>query len=150
MPLLAYVKVASVSNEGPSDMVKSGRHAAVWVVAAAVVAMLSGRIGTAHAADAAAGAKIFRQKCSICHSNQPKRNMVGPSLFGVVGRKTGSEPGYHYSVGNQNANLTWDPATLDRYLQSPRTVVPGTKMSFPGLPDAAQRADVIAYLATLH
>ena len=85
----------------------------------------------------------------ICHSVQPGKNMVGPSLFGVVGRKTGSVPGFHYSPANQNANLTWDPATLDKYLQSPRTVIPGTTMTYGGLKDDTKRSDLIAYLATL-
>lgn len=105
--------------------------------------------GTAHAADPAAGKSAFNSSCSICHSPQAGKNMVGPSLFGIVGRKTGSVPGFHYSPANQGANLTWDEATLDKYLQSPRTVIPGTTMTYGGLKDDAKRADLIAYLATL-
>jgi cytochrome c len=75
--------------------------------------------------------------------------MVGPSLFGLVGRKTGSVPGFHYSPANQNANLTWDDATLNKYLQSPRTVIPGTTMTYGGLKDDTKRSDLIAYLATV-
>ena len=75
--------------------------------------------------------------------------MVGPSLFGVVGRQTGSVPGFHYSPANQGAHLTWDAATLDKYLQSPRTVIPGTTMTYGGLKDDTKRADLIAYLSTL-
>lgn len=104
---------------------------------------------TAQAADPAAGKSAFNAACSICHSPQAGRNMVGPSLFGIVGRKTGSVAGFHYSPANQNANLTWDEATLDKYLQSPRTVIPGTTMTYSGLKDDAKRADLIAYLATL-
>jgi cytochrome c2 len=104
----------------------------------------------ARAADPGAGKDVFRQRCAICHSDATGVNKIGPSLFGVVGRKAGSIPGYHYSDANEKSDLTWDVATLDRYLQHPRDVVPGTKMSFPGLPDATARADVIAYLATLH
>ena len=74
----------------------------------------------ANAADPAAGKSVFNSNCSICHSVQPGKNMVGPSLYGIMGRKTGSIPGFHYSPANQNANITWDPATLDKYLQSPR------------------------------
>jgi cytochrome c len=59
-------------------------------------------------------------------------------------------PGFAYSAANRQSGLTWDPATLDRYLTSPRQVVPGTLMTFAGLHDPAQRAAVIAYLATLH
>ncbi len=75
--------------------------------------------------------------------------MVGPSLFGIVGRETGSVAGYSYSTGNKNAHLTWDDATLNKYLESPRDVVPGTKMTYGGLKDPTKRADLIAYLATL-
>ena len=104
---------------------------------------------SAMAADPAAGKTVFTSTCSICHSVQPGKNMVGPSLAGVVGRKTGSVPGFRYSPANQNANLTWDEATLDKYLQSPRTTIPGTTMTYGGLKDDTKRADLIAYLATL-
>jgi cytochrome c len=104
---------------------------------------------SAMAADPATGKAVFTSTCSICHSVQPGKNMVGPSLAGVVGRKTGSVPGFHYSPANQNANLTWDQATLDKYLQSPRTTIPGTTMTYGGLKDDTKRADLIDYLATL-
>jgi cytochrome c len=104
----------------------------------------------ARAQDAAAGEKVFKANCSICHSAQPGRNMVGPSLFSVVDRHSGEIPGFHYSDANKNSGITWTVATLDRYIAGPREVVPGTKMTFPGLKDQKQRADLIAYLATLH
>lgn len=103
----------------------------------------------ANAADPAAGKSVFMSTCSICHSAQPGKNMVGPSLSGIIGRKTGSVPGFHYSPANQNANITWDESTLDKYLQSPRAVVPGTTMTYGGMKDETKRADLIAYLATL-
>ena len=103
----------------------------------------------ARAQDASAGQRVFRSQCSICHSAQPGRNLVGPSLFGVVGRHSGRIPGFRYSAANLNSGLTWDPATLNRYLASPQQVVPGTLMTFPGLRDPEKRADIIAYLATL-
>jgi cytochrome c len=105
--------------------------------------------GPACAADPAAGQAVFKSQCSICHAVQAGKNLVGPSLADIVGRKTGSVSGFHYSVGNQNANLTWDAATLDKYLESPKTVVPGTTMTFAGVKDATKRADLIAYLAML-
>lgn len=111
--------------------------------------LLSGLITSAEAADPAAGKSVFSSQCSICHSPQAGKNMIGPSLFGVVGRKTGSVPGFHYSPANQSANLTWDEATLDKYLQAPRATVPGTTMTYGGLKDDTKRADLIAYLATL-
>ena len=99
--------------------------------------------------DAAAGAAIVKTKCGICHSVVAGQNRVGPSLFGVVGRKAGTEPGYNYSAANKASGKTWDPATLDVYLTNPRGLIPGTKMAFAGLPDAGQRANVIAYLEAL-
>jgi cytochrome c len=105
---------------------------------------------TAHAQNAAAGAQIFRSQCSICHSPQPGRNIVGPSLFGVVGRHSGSIPDFHYSAANRASGLVWDPATLNRYLAAPRQVVPGTLMTYPGLKDDQKRNDLIAYLNSLH
>lgn len=103
----------------------------------------------AAAQDADAGRHVFQSRCSICHTAQPGRNLVGPSLFGVVGRPSGHVPGFHYSTANLSSGLTWDPGTLDRYLTAPRQVVPGTLMTFPGIRDPRERADVIAYLETL-
>ena len=97
-----------------------------------------------------AGEAVFKSQCGICHSVQPGRNQVGPSLAGIVGRKAGQVPGFHYSPANKNSGLTWDEATLDRYLASPSTVVPHTIMTYGGLKDADKRANLIAYLATLH
>ena len=106
--------------------------------------------GPARAADATAGEAVFKSQCSICHSVQPGRNQVGPSLAGIVGRKAGQVPGFRYSPANKNSDLTWDAATLDRYLTSPKDVVPHTIMTYGGLKDADKRANLIAYLATLH
>ncbi len=101
------------------------------------------------AGDATTGQGVFRSQCSICHSPAAGRNIVGPSLFGVVGRHTASVAGFRYSTGNQNANFTWSETMLERYLESPQAIVPGTAMSFGGIKDPAKRADVISYLATL-
>jgi cytochrome c len=118
--------------------------------AAFTVTLLTAVSGTAFAAgDPAAGKSVFQSTCSICHSIQPGQNKIGPTLSGVVGRKTGSVAGYTYSPQNQAANLTWDAATLDKYLEAPRAMIPGTKMTYGGLKDAQKRADLIAYLATL-
>jgi len=105
--------------------------------------------GTARAdGDAAAGKTVFN-KCAICHSPAQGRNMVGPSLFGVVGRKSASVPGFSYSAAMKGVDKTWDPATLDAYLTDPKAMVPGTKMIFPGLKNPDDRKNVIAYLETL-
>src|SRR4051812_1309030 len=83
-------------------------------------------ITPAYGQNAAAGQKLFSSQCSICHSPRPDRNIIGPTLFGVVGRHSGRIPGFHYSQANVRSGLTWDPPTLDRYLTSPQQVVPGT------------------------
>ena len=102
------------------------------------------------AADAVAGQTVFKSQCGICHSPLAGKNMVGPGLFGLIGRKSGSVEGFHYSAANKAANITWNADILDKYLTSPRDVVPGTIMTYAGLKDAAKRADLIAYLETLH
>lgn len=103
----------------------------------------------AGAADPETGGKLFRSQCTPCHSDQPGRNMTGPSLSGVLGRGAGQVEGFRYSDANRKSGLTWDADTLERYLASPRGVVPGTLMTYPGLKDADKRASLIAYLGTL-
>jgi cytochrome c len=97
------------------------------------------------AGDPTKGKQIFA-KCQACHSIEAGVNKIGPSLHGVVGRKAGSLPDYHYTDAMKNSGLTWDEATLDKYLAAPRKLVPGTRMIFPGLPKEKDRQDVIAYL----
>ena len=95
-----------------------------------------------------AGGRItLSRSCKTCHQiGESAKNFVGPELNGVVGRKAGTVPGYNYSDANKNSGLTWDEATLKKYLKNPREVVPGTKMAFPGLPSDEDIANVIAYL----
>ncbi len=95
------------------------------------------------------GAEIFGRLCHICHYNVPGREYIGPSLFGVVGRHVGREPGYHYSKADLAADLVFDAETLDRYITSPRGAIPGTAMTYKGISDPKMRADLIAYLETL-
>ena len=117
------------------------------LTAAALVA-LAGAVPARADGDPAAGKTVFA-KCAICHTIDPAKKGIGPTLFGVVGRKSASIEGFSYSEAMKNANKTWDEATLDTYLTNPKALVPGTKMIFPGLPKAEDRANVIAYLATL-
>jgi len=99
------------------------------------------------AQDAAAGEKDFLV-CRACHQIGPNaKNAVGPVLNGVVGRTAGTFPDYTYSEANKGSVLVWTPEELDKYLTSPQTVVPHTKMIFPGLKDEQKRKDVIAYLS---
>jgi len=101
------------------------------------------------AGDASAGQDVFHSKCGICHSAVAGQNRLGPSLFGVIGRKAGTLPSYDYSDAMKASGKTWDDATLDTYLANPRGTLPGIKMTFAGLPDATDRGNVIAYLDTL-
>jgi len=102
---------------------------------------------SASAATDAAGRQVFR-KCQACHAMEPGKNILGPSLSGIVGRKAGTEPSYSYSPAMKQANIVWDAATLDAYLADPEKVVPGNKMPFPGLKTGQDRTDVIAFLAS--
>jgi cytochrome c2 len=119
-----------------------------WAVLA-VMAVL-GCAMTARAQNVAAGAVVFKAQCGVCHSVAQGKNLIGPSLFGVVGRPAGQSSGFAYSPANRASRLTWDEPTLDRYLASPQEVVPKTIMPYAGLKDDVQRADLIAYLATMH
>lgn len=103
--------------------------------------------GTSAPADEAAGRQVFR-KCQACHSLDPGKNLIGPSLAGIMGRKAGAEPGFTYSDAMKHADITWDSKTLDAYLNDPQKLVPGNRMPFPGLKSEHDRSDVIAYLAT--
>jgi cytochrome c len=110
--------------------------------------LVSAVVHPAAAADVAAGKTVF-WVCSICHSAEAGKNKVGPSLFGVVGRKSASLPDYDYSAAMRTFDKTWDAVTLDAFLADPRALVPGTKMIYRGLKNAEARANLIGYLATL-
>ncbi|MBI1777309.1 MAG: cytochrome c family protein [Proteobacteria bacterium] len=98
--------------------------------------------------DTAAGRKAFSQ-CIACHRAEEGKNLIGPSLFGVYGRPAASVQDFSYSPAMKNSKITWDDASLDKYLENPMAVVRGGRMAFPGVKNATQRADVIAYLKTL-
>ncbi len=95
--------------------------------------------------DAVAGEKAFAV-CKTCHAVAEGKNMVGPSLHAIQGRKSGSVPGYSYSTANKNSGITWTNEKLFQYLETPQRIIPGTKMTYTGLKDPQKRADVIAYL----
>jgi cytochrome c2 len=98
--------------------------------------------------DVTAGKQVF-VKCSLCHYAEPGKVKIGPPLWGVVGRPSGSVPGYNYSTAMKSYNHVWTPENLFVYLQQPMKVVVGTKMAFVGLQSPTDRANVIAYLETL-
>ncbi|MEA2945321.1 MAG: hypothetical protein QOI40_651, partial [Alphaproteobacteria bacterium] len=111
------------------------------------VALLCG--APAHAqGTAAAGKTVFENQCAACHSTEPGKPGFGPSLAAVIGRQSGTLPGFGYTPAMVNAHLTWNAKTLDEFLTSSTQKVPGTSMPV-SLPDASARADVIAYLGTL-
>ncbi|MFO1261598.1 MAG: c-type cytochrome [Sphingomonadaceae bacterium] len=103
----------------------------------------------AHAADATKGKAVFQAQCAMCHQVKPKALGIGPSLAGIVGRKAGTLPGFAYSPAMKKFAKPWTAALLDSYAASPMKAVPGNRMPFAGLADAAKRADLVAYLATL-
>ena len=105
---------------------------------------------TASASVAAADARpaSFAQ-CAACHSVEKGKHGIGPSLAGIYGTKAGDIAGYEFSDALKGSGLTWDDATLDKWLAGPMKLVPGTKMTFAGMTDEAKRKELIAYLKTL-
>jgi cytochrome c len=98
-------------------------------------------------ADAQRGAGLFQSRCGICHTVEADGpNKMGPNLHGLFGRHAGSLPGYSYSPAMRAADIVWGAQTLDQYLTNPHLDVPNDKMPFAGLPNQADRDDIIAYL----
>jgi len=96
--------------------------------------------------DAAHNAALFKTQCSSCH--KVDHNLVGPELGGVFGRKAGAIANFSYSTPLKASGLTWDAATLDKWLTGPAVLVPGTHMTLK-VENPQDRADIIAYLKTL-
>ncbi len=122
----------------------------IKMIIGGAVALTAGA-NVALASDVTAGAAVFK-KCKVCHSAVEGQKKVGPSLYGVVGRTPGTLAGFNYSpamTGFGAGGAVWDAATLAEYLIAPRTLVPKTKMIFPGLSDEADRLNVVAYLDSL-
>jgi cytochrome c len=105
-------------------------------------------------ADAAAGKEVAN-KCTQCHKFEPGAESTGPSLFGMIGRKIASEPGFKYSTGAgsltaySEANGIWTYELFDHYIENPRKAVPGTAMNFFGIKKQQDRSNLMAYLRTL-
>ncbi len=104
---------------------------------------------TAAAAPAAAVEPAAFAQCKACHSVEPGKHGIGPSLAGIWGEEAGDVDGFEFSEAMEHSDLRWNQATLDRYLADPRGTVPGTKMAFGGVKDAAKRQEIIDYLKAL-
>jgi cytochrome c len=119
--------------------------ACAFAAAMAIAGATEAPMTTPVRGDPAHGKSLY-QACQACHSIDD--NDLGPKHRGVVGRRAGSVADYSYSSALRNSGLTWNSTTLDRWLSNPSALVPGTKMYFT-IPDAQDRADIIAYLAEL-
>jgi cytochrome c2 len=96
-------------------------------------------------ADVEKGKVIFDQ-CAACHSLDASGDYDGPTLKDVIGRKAGSLEDYRYSAAMKRSDVTWDAATLDKYVADPQSFIPGNRMAFAGISDKTQRDDLIAFL----
>ena len=112
--------------------------------------VLSGAGWAQDNADVAEGARLYKRACLACHANEAGQNKVGPSLFGVAGRKAGSVPGFNYSQAMKAADVTWEDAAIDKYIADPKKFLPGNKMVYAGLKKGEERKAIVAYLKTLH
>ena len=121
----------------------------VWLGAMALGAAAAPLLASATLAtegNAAKGERLFGT-CAACHSLEPNRSMTGPSLSGLWNRKAGSLASFpRYSPALKSSNITWDDNTLDRWIADPQHLVPGNTMTFPGIKEAGQRADLLAFL----
>jgi cytochrome c len=113
-----------------------------------IAAMMGGALSAAVAAAQETPMNTAFTPCAVCHSVDGS-NGTGPTLQGIIGRKSGTVAGYRYSRAMKSAAIVWDEASLDRYLTDPQALVPGNIMPFSGVADGAQRAELIAYLKTL-
>ncbi len=126
-----------------SLMVISGLRCAVLACALAFVpAAVAGQ------GSPAAGADVF-QRCTLCHTiNKDEGNKIGPNLFGIVGRKVGTAPGFAYSAALKDSGIVWTDAKLKEWVGGPQKMVPGTSIVLVGSLDGQQTDDLIAYLNT--
>ncbi|MFB2558587.1 cytochrome c family protein [Sphingobium sp. sgz301303] len=118
----------------------------MFAVGVGMAAMAGSAIAAMPKGNAAKGQQVFA-RCAACHKVGPNAaGGMGPALNGVVGRAAGSDGGFRYSPAMKGSGIKWDEANLDSFLLGPAKKVPGTKMTFPGMAAAQDRADVIAFL----
>lgn len=154
--LLALTLTAALAGCGKSGGGATGSEGSGSVPASAPVeltdaqklALLADLPAPYKTADVAHGKLVFAI-CKSCHTvAQGGADMTGPNLWGVLGRKAGSEGKFNYSDGLKAAGFVWDAAKLDTWIADPRAMIATTKMSFVGLKDPKDRIDVVAYLQT--
>lgn len=138
---------ATETAEAPAETAPAAETPAAAPAATLVALEITDASGAQLSGDTARGQRIFAQ-CATCHSIEQGVNRVGPSLHGIIGRESGTIPGFRYSAANQSSDIVWSEQELFTYLENPRARIPGTIMAFVGLRNPQQRADVIAYLKT--
>lgn len=145
--LSAVVQAAEEGNV--EDAAEADEPGASTPQGAAATPTAAARPSPAATTAAAAEPPALWPVCSACHAVEPGEHGIGPSLASVVGSRAASKPGFDYSQPMKDSGLTWNEANLNRYLEDPRGVVPGTSMAYAGLKNAQQRQAMIDYLKTL-
>jgi len=126
-----------------------------FLTAALAALALSASVPAFAAGDPVHGQVVFRGTCGVCHLALPHvaradaATHIGPNLYGVVGRQSGTLPGFHFSAAMHGANIVWTYDKLRAYAHAPQTYIPNVRMAFPGLPNQKDADDVAAYLASL-
>lgn len=138
------------ASEAPATLGQAASVSALPVPVAAASAEKAAILATLPApydqADLDNGRRVFA-RCRSCHTiTEGGPSMTGPNLYGMFGRQAAAQAGFNYSDALRNAGFVWNGAQLDQWLENPRTFLRGTKMSFAGIPDPADRRDVIAFL----
>lgn len=116
---------------------------AAWMAATLCAA---GAASMALAQDAGRGQKLF-EECAACHSpDRAAIDTIGPTLYGIAGRKAGEGTDFRYSPAMKRSGITWSRDSLNEFVADPQKLVPGNRMPYSGMPDAKARADLVAYL----
>ena len=118
---------------------------ALWPALLLLLAIVPSQQSSAGPAE---GRRYFAANCAACHSTSRGENRIGPSLARIIGRKSGTAPGFNYSPGLKAANITWSTESLDRWLQRPTNDVHTTRMMI-SVHSRTDRQNLIAYLQTL-
>jgi cytochrome c len=145
---LTCITDAAVDAPADADTPRARTHALHRPRVARIaltVLLAAGATGALAQADAKRGEKVF-EECRACHGLEPGVHNVGPSLAGLLGRKTAANDHFRFSPALRRSNLTWNRQTLDAFVADPQKVVPANRMPYSGLPDAKDRADLIACL----